>query len=78
MLPVLPQKERRLTGLHPDIEELLFDPNFKGAVGACCARCACCALLCCAALRCSARLACEGARRRIPLPSLLRQPCTPN
>lgn len=38
--PVLPQKERRLTGLHRDIEELLFDPDFKGAVGA---RCACCA-----------------------------------
>jgi hypothetical protein len=30
----LVQKERRLTGLHPDIEELLFDPDFKGAVGA--------------------------------------------
>ncbi|EFN59180.1 hypothetical protein CHLNCDRAFT_48488 [Chlorella variabilis] len=27
------QKERRLTGLHKDIEELLFDPDFKGAVG---------------------------------------------
>jgi hypothetical protein len=40
VLPVLPQKERRLTGLHRDIEELLFDPDFKGAVGA---RCACCA-----------------------------------
>lgn len=34
------QKERRLTGLHPDIEELLFDPDFKGAVGmrTCCQR----------------------------------------
>ncbi len=27
------QKERRLTGLHKDIEELLFDPDSKGAVG---------------------------------------------
>lgn len=27
------EKERRLTGLHKDIEELLFDPDFKGAVG---------------------------------------------
>eukprot|EP00887_Chlorella_sp_A99_P005770 scaffold1.g5770.t1 len=26
-------KERRLTRLHRDIEELLFDPKFKGAVG---------------------------------------------
>jgi hypothetical protein len=24
---------RRLTGLHKDIQELLFDPDFKGAVG---------------------------------------------
>lgn len=31
--PRLPQKERRLTGLHRDLEELLFDPGFKGAVG---------------------------------------------
>ena len=27
------QKERRLTGLHKDIEALLFDPDFKGTVG---------------------------------------------
>ncbi|KAL4421973.1 hypothetical protein ABPG77_010996 [Micractinium sp. CCAP 211/92] len=27
------EKERRLTGLHKDIEELLFDPDSKGAVG---------------------------------------------
>ena len=28
------QKERRLTGLHKDIEEILFDAGFDGAVGA--------------------------------------------
>lgn len=27
------QKERRLTGLHKDLEELLFSPDFKDAVG---------------------------------------------
>ncbi len=27
------QKERRLTGLHKDLEELLFDPGCEGAVG---------------------------------------------
>ncbi|PSC73946.1 sucrose synthase [Micractinium conductrix] len=27
------EKERRLTGLHKDIEALLFDPDFKGTVG---------------------------------------------
>lgn len=29
------QKDRRLTGLHKDIEELLFDPDYSGAVGEC-------------------------------------------
>ena len=27
------ERERRLTGLHRDIEELLFDPGFKDALG---------------------------------------------
>ena len=31
--PCPPQKERRLTGLHRDIEELLFSPDCSGAVG---------------------------------------------
>lgn len=31
--PVAVQKERRLRGLHKDIEELLYDSNFSGAVG---------------------------------------------